>query len=371
MAKKVGGLSKGKKIILWSIVGLATLGAIGAVGGYIGNAYGDQIVDTSQMWLGVKVESKEVEYDGTAKSLDIKVPEGATYSVEITDEDGEVVSECIDPAVYNYKVVVTLNSVTKTYLATLTITGEIPTTYSAFYSEVKDLIRGEDASNLFTPVKANGFKEITAPDLNDLSYNSAFVKQDAFDIDDYNAFFIPGENEPDDALMVYYDERFAAVFSPGTSSQIIMYGFKTNNGFAVFTIPSSNLDQIEVTENTNDFAVKLLEITTLKNTTAHLGYRIVGNYNYMGIDNFSFVEGYYKEFSKDDIDFESPLKEIYVKNYTNGSYVEDTCYSFSRKIDFSEFAITLTEEQAQPLAGYNLPDGVKDLIHIEASEGEE
>ena len=86
MAKK----NKAGKVLLASL-GILLAGGVAATitaGALTGWTFG-----VNDPFSEVKIESAEVDYDGTAKKLDISLPEGASYELKILNEEGEVVSE--------------------------------------------------------------------------------------------------------------------------------------------------------------------------------------------------------------------------------------------------------------------------------------
>ena len=114
MAKKK---SKAGKIIL-TVLGLLLVG--GAVATITAGALTDWTFGLNDPFSKVKIESQEVVYDGTAKSLSVEIPEGADVEVSIT-KDGEAVEECVEIGVYRFTYKITIDEVTKEYVADLTI----------------------------------------------------------------------------------------------------------------------------------------------------------------------------------------------------------------------------------------------------------
>lgn len=114
MAKKK---SKTGKIIL-TVLGLLLVG--GAVATITAGALTDWTFGLNDPFSKVKIESQEVIYDGTAKSLSVEIPEGADVEVSIT-KDGEPVEECVEIGVYRFTYKITIDEVTKEYVADLTI----------------------------------------------------------------------------------------------------------------------------------------------------------------------------------------------------------------------------------------------------------
>lgn len=107
-----------KNIILGS---LAVILGVGLVSTVTAGALTEWTFSVNDPFKDIKIESQEVRYDGGVKTLDVVLPEGATYELNITNESGEVVTECKDIGVYNFVYKVTIDGNTKEFKATLTI----------------------------------------------------------------------------------------------------------------------------------------------------------------------------------------------------------------------------------------------------------
>ena len=118
---------KHNKGLIVCISALLILGAGAAVIGIGSNGFKNWDTSTwfSDAFKGVSIESKVFEYDGENKTLDIIVPENATYELTITNSENEVVESCVDIGKYNYKVVVKIGDLTKEFNATLEIVDKI------------------------------------------------------------------------------------------------------------------------------------------------------------------------------------------------------------------------------------------------------
>lgn len=118
---------KRNKGLIVCISALLILGAGTAVIGVGSNGFKNWDTSTwfSDSFKGVSIESKVFEYDGENKTLDIIVPENATYELTITNSENEVVESCVDIGKYNYKVVVKIGDLTKEFNATLEIVDKI------------------------------------------------------------------------------------------------------------------------------------------------------------------------------------------------------------------------------------------------------
>jgi len=68
----------------------------------------------------VKIENKEIIYDGLSHCIDIVVPKNAEYSF-VAKKDGQIVVECIDVGEYVYEVKVKIDNIEKDYVAKLVI----------------------------------------------------------------------------------------------------------------------------------------------------------------------------------------------------------------------------------------------------------
>ena len=107
-----------KNIILGS---LAVILGVGLVSTVTAGALTDWTFGVNDPFSEVKIESAEVDYDGTAKKLDISLPEGASYELKILNEEGEVVSEAKEIGTYEFIYKVIIEGQNREFKATLTI----------------------------------------------------------------------------------------------------------------------------------------------------------------------------------------------------------------------------------------------------------
>lgn len=110
--------SKTGKIIL-AVFGLFLVA--GVAGTVATGALTDWTFNLNDPFNDVRIEDQEFDYDGEAKTLNIFVPDGASYELTITDEEGKTVNECKDIGVYTFTYKVKIDYVTKEYIAKLTI----------------------------------------------------------------------------------------------------------------------------------------------------------------------------------------------------------------------------------------------------------
>lgn len=141
-----------KNIILGS---LAVILGVGLVSTVTAGALTDWTFGVNDPFSEVKIESAEVDYDGTAKKLDISLPEGASYELKILNEEGEVVSEAKEIGVYEFVYKVTIEGETREFKAKLTIIN--PTTLDSQFIENGVTIK---KANYFTEGE-NSVAEIT------------------------------------------------------------------------------------------------------------------------------------------------------------------------------------------------------------------
>ena len=74
----------------------------------------------SSTFKEVKIENKEIIYDGLSHCIDIVVPKNAEYSF-VTKKGEQIVEECIDVGEYIYEVKVKIENEEKDYVAKLVI----------------------------------------------------------------------------------------------------------------------------------------------------------------------------------------------------------------------------------------------------------
>lgn len=110
--------SKTGKILL-AVLGLFLVA--GVAGTVTAGALTDWTFNFNDPFKDVRIEDQEFDYDGEAKTLNIFVPDGASYELTITDEEGKTVNECKDIGVYTFTYKVKIDNVTKEYVANLTI----------------------------------------------------------------------------------------------------------------------------------------------------------------------------------------------------------------------------------------------------------
>lgn len=148
MAKK----NKAGKVLLASLVILLAGGVAATItaGALTGWTFG-----VNDPFSEVKIESAEVDYDGTAKKLDISLPEGASYELKILNEEGEVVSEAKEIGLYEFVYKVTIEGETREFKAKLTIIN--PSTLDSQFIENGVTIK---KANYFTEGE-NSVAEIT------------------------------------------------------------------------------------------------------------------------------------------------------------------------------------------------------------------
>ena len=70
----------------------------------------------------VVIEDQSKVFTGQALTLDVSVPEGATYDVVIKDSEGSEIEEAIEIGTYTFEVTVHIGEESKLYVAILTIT---------------------------------------------------------------------------------------------------------------------------------------------------------------------------------------------------------------------------------------------------------
>ena len=110
--------SKISRVVL-SVLGVFLL--IGAVGTITAGALTDWTYNFNDPFKDIVIESQEFTYDGSEKTLDVKIPKNASYELVITNEKGEIVDECKDLGVYTFIYKIKIDSLTKQYVAKLTI----------------------------------------------------------------------------------------------------------------------------------------------------------------------------------------------------------------------------------------------------------
>ena len=110
--------SKTGKIVL-AVLGLFLVA--GVAGTVTAGALTDWTFNFNDPFKDVRIEDQEFNYDGEVKTLNIFIPDGASYELTITDEEGKTVNECKDKGVYTFTYKVKIDNVTKEYIAKLTI----------------------------------------------------------------------------------------------------------------------------------------------------------------------------------------------------------------------------------------------------------
>lgn len=121
--------SKTGKILL-AVLGLFLVA--GVAGTVTAGALTDWTFNLNDPFNDVRIEDQEFDYDGEAKTLNIFVPDGASYELTITDEEGKTVNECKDIGVYTFTYKVKIGNVTKEYIAKLTIKPEASSVNTQF-----------------------------------------------------------------------------------------------------------------------------------------------------------------------------------------------------------------------------------------------
>lgn len=131
---------KKTKILIGVLSGVLILGGVGAVSGWVGYAHGQTINDQINLFINVKIENKEIEYDGEVHSLDIKLPENATETHIIKNNEGLAVTECKEVGDYTFYYTVQIGEATRDFKATLKIKKlvEVSTPLAAKMLKVSD-----------------------------------------------------------------------------------------------------------------------------------------------------------------------------------------------------------------------------------------
>ena len=114
MAKK----SKAGKVLL-ATLGILLAGGVTAT--ITTGALTDWTFGINDPFNDVRIEDQVFDYDGEAKTLNIFVPDDASYELTITNEEGKTVNECKDIGVYTFTYKVKIDDLTKEYIAKLTI----------------------------------------------------------------------------------------------------------------------------------------------------------------------------------------------------------------------------------------------------------
>ena len=105
---------------------LATLVLVGGIGTVTWGALTDWEFalpnNEDSLFDKVVIEDQSKVFTGEALTLDVSVPEGATYDVVIKDSEGSEIEEAIEIGTYTFEVTVHIGEESKLYVAILTIT---------------------------------------------------------------------------------------------------------------------------------------------------------------------------------------------------------------------------------------------------------
>lgn len=145
--------SRAGKIIL-AVLGLFLVGGI--VGTVTTGALTDWTFNLNDPFKDVRIESEEVEYDGETKTLNVNIPEGASYELTIINEEGNIVDECKEIGVYTFTYKIKIEDIVKEYVATLTIKSS--STIDSRFIENGVTIK---KANYYTDDSKNSVAEIT------------------------------------------------------------------------------------------------------------------------------------------------------------------------------------------------------------------